>query len=111
MPLPEFKTYLEVIDFDDFESLTDEEMLDLCDLLLEALEKIQTINPEITDEMIQTFKKGINNFAMACHKEREAHKAAEIAQKNVERSADALLMHPDLRDGKPLPIIPKRRGN
>jgi hypothetical protein len=111
MPLPEFKTWLEVIEFDDFDSLTDEELLDLFDLQIDALVKIKTINPAITDEMIQNFKKGVSNFEMACYKEKEALKAVAISKQKLDASLDNLLAHPDLPNGKPLPIMPKIKGN
>jgi hypothetical protein len=110
MPLPEFKTWLEVIEFEDTEGFTDEEMLELFDLQLEGLEKIQTINPAITDEMIQTFEDGINNFALNCAKEKEALKAVAISKQKLDASLDNLLAHPDLPIGKPLPFMPKIKG-
>lgn len=112
MPLPEFKTWLEVIEFEDYQDFSDEEMLELCDLQLEALEKIQTINPEITDEMIQTFKKHVNTYALSCAREKQALRAVAISQRKLDASLDNLLAYPELPNGKPIPMIPKKpKGN
>jgi hypothetical protein len=111
MPLPEFKTWAEVIDFDDRESLTDDELLVLNDMQIDALWRLHEINPAITVEMIMEFKKGANDFAMAYLKEKEATKAAALAQRDLDASIDRILSHPDLPNGKPLPIMPKIKGN
>lgn len=111
MPLPEFKTFQEIIDFEDFESLTDEELLEFVALQLEAIEKLKPHNPEFTDEFIEDFKEKAEIFENNCHEAKNAEKTAAAAWKKVEKSAEALLMHTDLPDGKPLPMMPKRRGN
>jgi hypothetical protein len=111
MPIPEFKNWFEVIEFEDYEGLTDEEMLELNDLQLEALEKVQAVNPAITDEMIREFKTHVNKFALASAREKQALKAEAIAKRNLDASLDNLLAHPDLPIGKSFPFIPKHKGN
>jgi hypothetical protein len=111
MPLPKFKTWAEVIDFEDYDTLTDEELLDLYDMQIDALWRLKEINPTITDDMIMDFKKGVNDFAMAYLKEKEANKAVALAQRNLDASIDNILAQPNLPNGKPLPIMPKIKGN
>jgi hypothetical protein len=86
MPIPEFKNWFEVIEFEDYEGLTDEEMLELNDLQLEALEKVQAVNPAITDEMIREFKTHVNKVALASAREKPALKAEAIAKRNLDAS-------------------------
>jgi hypothetical protein len=111
MPLPEFKTWQEVIEFEDYDGLTDDELLVLNDMQIDALRRLQAINPAVTDEMINEVKKHANNFALAYLKEKEALKAEAIAQRNLDASIDNILSHPNLPNGKPLPITPKHKGN
>ncbi len=111
MPLLEFKTWLEVIEFEDYDSLADDDLFELFDLQLDALEKIQTINPAITDEVIQNFKKHVNAFALAWSNEKKANKAVALSKRKLDFSLYSLLAHPDLPNGKPLSFGPKRKGN
>lgn len=111
MPLPKFESWQEVLDFDDLETLSDDELIELLHLQIELVAKLVGKVPGITLETLNEMKERLVAFEASVERVEKTDREVRTAERNLQLSADRLLTMPDLPDGKPLPIFPKRRGN
>jgi hypothetical protein len=111
MPLPKFTSWQEVLDFDDMESLSDEDLIELFYLQIELVAKLIGKVPDLTVETLNEMKERLAAFVASIEIVEKSERDLKIAQRNLQLSADRLLANPDLPDGKPLPMVPKRKGN
>lgn len=101
-----------ILNFDDYSSLSDAEMVKMVTRQLEALREEAKTNPGVTPEMIEKTEAALKHFTSAVELEKLSHQAAAVAKQNLDLAAARLLAHPALSHGKPFPIAQaKRKGN
>ena len=102
----------DILDFDDYSSLDDGEMIEMMTKQLAALRGQAKTNPAITPALLASMENGLKDYIASVDREKRAHHAAAIAKQKLDLVTARLLANLNLPDAKPLHVFPtKPRGN
>ena len=102
----------DILDFDDYASLDDREMIEMLTKQLAALREESKTNPAITPALLTSMENGLKDYIASVEREKRSHQAVAIAKQKLDLVITKLLASPNTPDAKPIPIFPtKPRGN
>ena len=102
----------DILDFDDYSSLDDREMIEVITKQLAALRDEAQTNPDITEETLATIERALENYTAAAEASENADHDLAISTQRLKLAAENLLTDPNIPNAKPIPILaPKKKGN
>lgn len=102
----------DILDFDDYSSLDDREMIEVITKQLAALRDEAQTNPDITEETLATIERALENYTAAAEASENADHDLAISTQRLKLAAENLLADPNIPNAKPIPILaPKKKGN
>jgi len=97
---------------DELSTLSDREMVETATRELAELRELAKTNPAITAETIAAFEKQLALFTASLAAAEQAERDLAASSERMDSAAENLLTHPDLPNGKSIPIaVSKTREN